>query len=785
MESTIKILMLEDSENDINYERIIQKSGIDFNLFRVYSIKDFWLMLNEVNPQIIIFDLSPKNTNYSQLIEHLHKIKNDIPLIAIKQEGLSDFYRDEKTAHYFIPIDSEDLPDVVKKICAEINNRIKCNTDKTNNNQELISSSVINIILENSPDMIMLYSPELKPIYVNPAWEKACGITSDDFLSGKANLEMSFREKVKWIRLLKKTLIEGKEFYNEFELTINNKKLQVRVIPEKYAGAINNVLVVLAKDITERHLMEIQLKYLVDFEKLISTLAATLINTDSRKIDTIMYNSIRLLAKYLDADQGALVLFTSISKEFQYLCQWRNAEVSDRFVNYRKWESPIDLPWFYSQLNNFEIICIQGIKSLPMGALKEKIWFEKSNMASLIYVPLISHGKAIGFLGFDCFKVMKHKITTDILKMLRVSASIFVNVICRKQTDLALILSENYYRAIFDNSATAMVITEADLKINRVNNEFTNMTGYSKSEVEGIKNLKQFITTEKSDKTNKFDQRIELNLICKDNRIRNVLLCPAIIPDTSNKIICFVDITERVLAETRLRELDLSKSEFVSMASHEMRTPLTGIIGLTQTLMCSDIDLSENERNRILHIIESEGNRLSVLLNELLDLTKIEMGTTEFNPVLLDIKELIYETIKIISIPSTIHMKVEVPDNHAVYSKVDHDRIKQVLVNLLENAIRYSKETGEVTVVLKEFDNSILISVSDTGTGIKKEDLPNVFKKFYRSKTARKIANKGTGLGLTIAKNIVEAHGGKITVQSREGQGATFSFTLPKERLDK
>jgi len=201
---------------------------------------------------------------------------------------------------------------------------------------------------------------------------------------------------------------------------------------------------------------------------------------------------------------------------------------------------------------------------------------------------------------------------------------------------------------------------------------------------------------------------------------------------------------------------------------------------LTQTLLSKDIDLSEEEKIRFLQIIESEGNRLSMLLSELLDLTKIETGTTEFNPVQLDIIQMINETTSVLPLPSTIELKIDAPKDHVISVKADHDRIKQVLMNLLENAVRYSKESGTVTISVREQDHLVSVAVSDTGPGIKREDIPRVFDKFFRSKTARKITNKGTGLGLTIAKNIVEAHGGKIWVQSREGHGSTFTFTLPQ-----
>ena len=170
-----------------------------------------------------------------------------------------------------------------------------------------------------------------------------------------------------------------------------------------------------------------------------------------------------------------------------------------------------------------------------------------------------------------------------------------------------------------------------------------------------------------------------------------------------------------------------------------------------------------------------------MLLSELLDLTKIETGTTEFNPVKIDVLQMINETTSVFPLPPTIELKIDAPMDHVVSVKADRDRIKQVLMNLMENAVRYSKETGKITISVREQDHAVSIAVSDTGPGIRKEDLSKVFNKFFRSKTAHKIASKGTGLGLTIAKNIVEAHGGKIWVQSREGQGSTFIFTLPQD----
>jgi signal transduction histidine kinase len=228
--------------------------------------------------------------------------------------------------------------------------------------------------------------------------------------------------------------------------------------------------------------------------------------------------------------------------------------------------------------------------------------------------------------------------------------------------------------------------------------------------------------------------------------------------------------------------MDRSKSEFVSMASHELRTPLTGIIGLTQTLLSTDIEITEEEKAHYLKIIEMEGKRLSNLLNELLDITRIETGVVEIHQETVDMNNLVEETLQLLQVPPAIAMEVITPKEH-FQAWADKDRVKQVLTNVLDNAIRYSNSEGAITVRLGEQDHQVVVSVQDKGTGISQDEIPKIFNKFYRARSARMAKTKGSGLGLTIAKSIVELHGGKIWVQSEQGKGSVFSFTLPQKEI--
>jgi len=230
----------------------------------------------------------------------------------------------------------------------------------------------------------------------------------------------------------------------------------------------------------------------------------------------------------------------------------------------------------------------------------------------------------------------------------------------------------------------------------------------------------------------------------------------------------------------RLKELDRMKSEFLSTAAHELRTPLTSILGFSEILLKRKLD--EERQNRFLKIINEESVSLSALINDLLDLSRIESGRGfRIKKAPIDIGGIILENVDLFQAQSDKHtFKVDLPGNLPKI-ELDKDRIGQVMGNLLINAVKFSPEGGEITVSIERVKGKIEVSVSDTGLGIPKKDLPHIFEKFYRADNASRTAIGGTGLGLAIAKYIIESHGGKIWVESKLGKGSTFTFTLPIE----
>ncbi|MFH1283324.1 MAG: HAMP domain-containing sensor histidine kinase [bacterium] len=232
-----------------------------------------------------------------------------------------------------------------------------------------------------------------------------------------------------------------------------------------------------------------------------------------------------------------------------------------------------------------------------------------------------------------------------------------------------------------------------------------------------------------------------------------------------------------VEANERLIKMDRLKSEFVSIVSHELRTPLTNIIGFAKTLMT--IELPENNKMRFLGIIESEGKRLSSLIEEFLDISKIETGNFEIYPALVNIQELMGEIIELFQNKDGNVIDCRLPDSPVVAS-IDRNRIKQVLLNIIDNAIKYSEPKSIVHVDVKEEQNEICISFRDHGPGIHPDDLQKLFQKFYRCRNSQTMRTRGSGLGLAIVEGIIKAHRGRIWVESIVGQGSTFFIAIPK-----
>lgn len=233
---------------------------------------------------------------------------------------------------------------------------------------------------------------------------------------------------------------------------------------------------------------------------------------------------------------------------------------------------------------------------------------------------------------------------------------------------------------------------------------------------------------------------------------------------------------------THEKEIDRLKTELVSLVAHELRSPLTCISGFSELLL--DKTVTRDQSEEYASIILKESNRLSELINKFLDISKIEAGKSRVRKSPVDIKMLVEKVLDFnsqLADKKEIRVKLEAPPEvTTIYA--DRDMMEQAILNLYSNAIKYSPEKAQVIVRITESKQEFQIDIEDTGFGISEDSLPHIFDKFYRITDDEKVQDiTGSGLGLSLVKEIIEIHGGIIKVKSKLGHGSRFTIILPKD----
>jgi PAS domain S-box-containing protein len=363
-------------------------------------------------------------------------------------------------------------------------------------------------------------------------------------------------------------------------------------------------------------------------------------------------------------------------------------------------------------------------------------------------------------------------------------------------------LSEQKFSSAFQSNSSIMTITRFDDdQFVDVNNAFVSTLGYSREEIKGktlvtlgiVKVNSEEGTIQEAINRGLQVREIEIIAYSKSNNLIILLLSAEEIYIGSERCILSVavNITERKIMETDLRkarmeadQANLAKSEFLSRMSHELRTPMNSILGFAQLLEMGE--LTTVQKKGVVHIMKS-GKHLLDLINEVLDISRIEAGKISLSLEPVQIGPVIEEMIDIVKLQANERrIKIEfinTPSNQ-LFVKSDKQRLKQVLLNLLNNAIKYNHEGGSVLInaEIQPANNAgivmIRIAITDTGLGISAEDLPKLFTPFERI-GAEKSLTEGTGLGLTVVEKIIGALGGIINVESVLGEGSVFWFELP------
>jgi PAS domain S-box-containing protein len=242
----------------------------------------------------------------------------------------------------------------------------------------------------------------------------------------------------------------------------------------------------------------------------------------------------------------------------------------------------------------------------------------------------------------------------------------------------------------------------------------------------------------------------------------------------AGRIFAFRDIS----ADRMVEEV---KSDFVAAVSHELRTPLTSIYGFAETLLRQDVLFGEEERRTFLRYIASESERLTGIVDQLLNVARLDAGDLQVEPELIDVGSVVSEVVGTVLEAGGVNgqrFELDLPDE-PLAAEADRDKVRQVFNILVENALKYSPQGGTVTVGARRKDDTVEVRVVDQGIGIPPTEQQRIFRKFYRAESTTRNGVAGTGLGLFIAKELVTAMGGRIWVDSAEGEGSSFAFELP------
>jgi len=345
------------------------------------------------------------------------------------------------------------------------------------------------------------------------------------------------------------------------------------------------------------------------------------------------------------------------------------------------------------------------------------------------------------------------------------------DITTRKRAEKALEASRASFHNIVEMSADGVVVTDSNGVIRFVNQALESLLNHKADELLG----------EMFDFPVVAGETTEIDIVRRDGKpgVAEMRVVETKWDGETAYLASVRDITERKQVEEKLRELDHMRSELISNISHELRSPLHATQGFTKLMLQKKVPDPETQEE-FLAIIDEQIERLGNLIDDLLDMSRFEAGRFSIQKRRTLVRDVIHDAVgsfDCLAKENSLAINEDIPASLPEV-EVDEERLKQVMVNLLSNAIKFRQDSSPIMVKVENRDSELLVQVIDHGVGIPTEAMPHLFEKFYRARDT--MARGGTGLGLYISKQIIEAHGGRIWAESKPGKGSTFYFTIPK-----
>jgi PAS domain S-box-containing protein len=651
------------------------------------------------------------------------------------------------------------------------------------------SESRFRAIFDSVTDGIVVLEPVgLVVSYANPEMARVSGLSVERIVG--TSFEALLAPGSRWSCEIGP---DGSPGRTETQLATDAGMIDVEITCARVEIAGSPQILAYVHDVTERKIAERELQERITLENLVRAISSRFIAADASEVDKVIDDALASLGSFLGAARAHI---TRVSAEAigTRTHEWCADGVRPMLLNMRR-VPLIEYRWFLDRLGSAGFVSIPSVADLPDEAAADREMMLAQGIQSRVVVPMIESGRLSGYLSFDSMD-LGVEWSGERIALLAVTADVFATAMrrARAETELARL------SLAVTQSPAGTVITDAEGTIEYVNPRFRELCGFEMTELLGQnpRILKSGRTSEDvySDMWRTISVgsqwRGEMVNRRKDGSLYWVQASISPIHDPDG-VIHYVavqeDITAAKITEEALRTAreaaetaSRTKSEFLSTMSHEIRTPMNAIIGMAELL--DETDLSEEQR-RYVQIFRSAGESLLTLINDVLDLSKIEAGRIDIDVRAFDLEQLVEQTADVLAIGARakgVELLVEVSPDLPRSVLGDPDRLRQVLVNLIGNAVKFT-ERGHillsVTSAGSDDDGRVRFAVSDTGIGIPTDKLEAIFDAFTQADSSTTRRFGGTGLGLTISRKLVDLMGGRLIAASEQGEGTTFSFALP------
>lgn len=536
-------------------------------------------------------------------------------------------------------------------------------------------------------------------------------------------------------------------------------------------------------DVSDRVRAEAALRTRLAVDELVRTVSSDYLATPERDVDAAVERALRRVMEFLGGDRAHLSGFLG---QDRMVCTHEWTAAGAQHVKGATFDStrPGGRWWIANMHRGDSIFIGDATSDLPpqTGALNK--WLAAQGVRSFVAVPVQREGRGRGSLSVASPMPLRHSADSAI-SLLRIVAELTVGALDRAFSQRRLAASEARKAAILSSALDCIVSMDADGRVIEFNPAAEATFGWKREEVLGREMAELLIPLDQRDSHRAgvlrylrertgavIGTRIEVTAMRRAGDVFPVELAVVATPIDGEPVFTAYlrDITQR-------KHVDRLRDELVATVSHELRTPLTSLRGFTELLLKRDFP--RDRQRKFLAVIHNETIRLMKLVNDFLDLKRLQSGEQKLRIEKFDIADLMQHTVTLFRRDDGPHVfRLALGDGSSTV-RGDSDRTQQVLANLVSNAVKFSPAGGEITLGTRREGDDVAVFVRDQGIGMTEVAMKGLFRKFYRVDNAETRSIGGTGLGLALVKEMVEAQGGRVRVESQPGSGSTICFTLP------